>query len=435
VKVELGGGDIFSIIPLTDRHENVVSFIDDSDFNAFGDDDEYTYFWHGLHQCLKDGGFNSSHTNILCILGRSPDVENEGFRRRTEAADLQAKSYKSRATIYETLGKLNVDVLAFTPASESAAPVRDDVVDFCRESAILQYETYKNVSEVVNNFIVDRPDFNSESSRVDELMGGATIAKIYKAQERVSDCGNFFEDGVDEIVTFRQELWKQVSKIFDYGIEQDEQKVSQGEYGPALAKLIQSVYQQNEAVFKQDDLQNLLRRKFKLFTQVHIPVHVKGAKYPTCRFVVFFNEEELKKHQEIVARLHEATQQADLSKGEYKNRILENLSLNIGQLLGIKLSADDIGNMSVDELEIMITGVQKETGHKVAEGTMTVNALLGAYDASTKAYWQKFLDTQYKYLQAITGQGPKYQFSYVTSYGEVYFWVPIEHTQIFPPGK
>jgi hypothetical protein len=150
---------------------------------------------------------------------------------------------------------------------------------------------------------------------------------------------------------------------------------------------------------------------------------------------VFFNEEELKKHQEIVARLHAATQQDDLSKGEYSESILENLSLNIGQLLGIKLSADDIGNMSTDELEVMITGVEQETGHKVTAGTMTINALLKAFDSSTKVYWQEFLDKQYEYLKAISSQGPNHQFSYVTSYGEVYFWVPIELTQIFPPGK
>jgi hypothetical protein len=429
---------IFQIHPLSPSADGTVSFLQNASFRKWYDNENYTAMHYGLEKTLQEAGFNTNHTNIVFVIGSYGDYSRNAIRRR-EAEKNQDKTYRNDvSSIITNLSKLNVHLAAIQCRRDDGAKSQsfaDQSQNLILESAKSQYNLYKGAADYIDGLTLMTAsnivlDYDSEE-KIYRLKGGATKGFVAQPVEGGTlsppDLTKKLLACATSIQSYTNNFWNEMNRVLEDGAPID--NISAGALAPAAAQeIIQLVKSsQDGGGWNNEDIKKLAREKYKLYTEVYIPKHISGAKYPTHSFVLFMPQEDLEEYMIQIEKLAYAINGAP---PEELREVIYNMFLNLLFYYTGSNNERNNSRMSTADLRRIMQGLEKEGMENLERSTdfkiEDIMAKRAMDDETVRNFTDQILSNSKK-LSRILAKGKNYEFSY-TSGGNTYYWVPIDWT-------
>ena len=433
--LEVDDDKIFGISPLNVSQAEMISFVQNTNFDSWQDNDSWTSLYYGIQQSILEGGFNENHTNILFVIGNNGDYYSDRARRETAKAEGN-KTLRDKTTLTNLLAKLNTNIIAIQPnhnndrESVSFGRTMNNII---LENAKKQYSLYTRVNDYIPDLPLSNPSMPSfdESNDV-RLEGGAVYGRIVipnkgsmQTQDQVSDAIN---GSCKEIFLATNAFYTTLSDLFDKGsalnMEGDENGPNSGEITGPLARTLLKLLQKDQANME-DNLAKLVRQKYVLYTEVFMPKRINEARYPTTTYVLFMPERDLAEYTNILDELAAALNETSDKQREVLYETLVNL---IKKFSGNNQKMK-IDRMMFSELQALMQGLEDEWGIEKISQDFAIGDIFNPRqmsDAQIESFATRIVKNRNE-LKKILRMGKDYDFAYST--GEnTYYWIPIEYT-------
>ncbi|MCB0517963.1 MAG: hypothetical protein H6577_09275 [Lewinellaceae bacterium] len=425
-------GKLFDILPLTADQDKVISFINDIEFARWYDNDPWTAMYYGVHQAVLEAGLKKEDTNILILVGENGDYRGDRLRRAKNEGD---KTAMEASTIVDKLCALNIHFIALQCRNLDERP--DDVYarqcrNFILENSKCQHDLIRGVPEYIPEIQIVNPDIPEVTAgNVLDLKGGTTVGTVYRARQGAGLSREEYLDwlvqATNNVFNFTEKFWDTMSRIVNDGNSIDE--VSSGAFTPAIAKAIKQFYEgSSKKQWTEKDIINMANQKYKLYAEVFVPKHIRGAKFDAFSYVLFMPRNDLEDYLNTLRRLAVASEgPPDVQREQLFNTLVELLKQFTGDA---SLRNNDPKNTSVESLRQIMQGVAKE-GLRIGDDldNFMISDFLNKRkmsDEKVNAFIKRILNNT-EVLSDILKAGRSYEFLYTTG-NESYFWVPVEYT-------
>lgn len=426
---------IFQLQPLTSQINEVVNFVENSEFRNWYDNDNYTCLHYGLSESIKNAGFNDAYTNIIYIIGNYGDYSSHVIRKRKAEKENDPTLIVNTTQIVQQLSDLNINLIGVQGKRDDgkrSGTFTDQCQDLMLESAKLQYNDYKDATTYINDLKLltsDNIKFSEANGEGIASLEGAAV-KAYLAQPEegeiasASEVSERIEETGTEVTKFVGGFWKEMSRIVDEGAPID--NVSSGPFAPAAAKQIMDLINSSDAGFSKEDVQKIAKNKYKLYAEAYIPKEIPGAKYRPYSFVLFMPDTDLESY---LAKIDQITYALNGSSRDELRLEIYDMFIGLLKFYTGNDNQKELSKKGTDEVRRVMQGLEKEGLELQNKDDFIIGDVLHKRkmsDEEVGVFTNRLLENSRK-LSRIKKKGKDYEFSY-TSGGVTYFWVPIEWT-------
>ena len=433
--LEVEDEKIFSISPLNVSQAEMISFVENSTFDSWQDNDSWTSLYYGIQQSVLEGGFNENHTNIIFVIGNNGDYYSDRARREMAKAD-NHKTLRDKAALTDVLSRLNANIIAIQPNHNNdreSTAFGKTMSSIIVEHAKKQYQLYTRV----NDYIPDLPLSNPYMPDLDEsndvsLEGGAIYGRIVipnkGSMQTQEDVASVINGACKEIYLKTNAFYTTLSDLFDKGsaleMDGEEGGPNSGEITGPLARTLLKLLQKDEANM-QDNLAKLVRQKYVLYTEVYMPKKITTARYTTTTYVMFMPERDLAEYintlDELANALNETT--------DRQRQVLYETMVSLANKFSGNTQKSKIDRMLFSELQAYMQGLEAEWNIETISKDFALGDIFNPRkmsDAEIESFATRIVQKRND-LKKIQRLGSDYEFAYNT--GEnTYYWIPIEYT-------
>ncbi len=436
-------GKLFEIQELTTSAQEVLAFVQNSQFRRWHDNDEYCAMYYGLNRSLLEAGFNTNHTNIVFLIGNNADFSSERVRKKA-ATDSGDEALVSRGEITDKLSELDVHLLTLQIDNKDDLPSKffnRQARALIQQNAQKQYQYYVDICEDVPSLGCENPEMPDldAGSRID-LANGAVKQRMVKpnAGSRLStgDVRDEMVNAAKDINGFVEAYFDLVNSMINDGNSFDDltslssgsgssSSVSAGVLAPAFAKELKRLKDRKTGQWRTDDIKRLVDEKYQLYTEVFVPRTMSGATHNPFSFVLYMPQDDLERYIRILERVVEA---ADAPEEEKREMVQNALIELVDQFTGGS-SLTKGNNISIDQLRNLMQGVKDEG---LSLGGSDENFIISDIKNERKvdkAKLEAFVTRIHgvvKELRKIS-RTKNYEFSYKSG-EDIYYWIPVEDT-------
>jgi len=421
-------GKMFKILPLTSSKTKINDFINNIVFGSANDFDEWTTIHYNLKQAILQAGFNKEHTSIVFVIGSGGDYRSLASRR-IRAKKEKEKTFIKTAEIVDLMASFNVNISFIQAFNKGTEPYRK----FLRQAQILiletakeQFNIYRNINDFVPDLNLPNPEINDNlyNTKIVKLTGGSNYSQIAWPLENNNysekDITNIIVNSVSEIEKSKSGFSKSLSDVF---IKGNSFKNSAGSLAAPMAKFLKEIMGDK---LDKNTIKKLLKEKYKLYTEVYLPVQIEGAEYPTTSYVLFMPEDELTNY---IDQLNKLAVAADMDISKQRIELYNTLVQLLNQYTGFDMSKKEVKNATLNDLRNKMQGLTKEGVQLGGFQNFRLADIRDDRKMSDDEVYQ-FVETivdKLKRLNKILGMKGKYEFSY-TSELNTYYWIPVEYT-------
>ena len=418
-------GKLFENIPLTSNPEDVIAYLNTREFKNWLDNDSYTSMYYGLQQAILESGLNQNHTNIVILIGNYGDY-SPSYIRRKNAKNSNDNTFISTTDLEVSLAENNIHLLALQCRDDrdnASKYFSEGAGDRLLESAKYQYRLISDVKSIFPINIREPLLPSTAYETCTNLNGGVSLGRICKPSGSTMNNAELVASIIDfsnGILSHVSGFWNHVSKVVDDGNSIEE--IDLGVAGPGFIKELKKLLQERGR-WSKTDVQNLLREKYRLYTEVYVPVKIKGATHNAFSQVLFMPKPDLENY---LKTLNELKLCSDASMDQQRNCLYESMLALYEQFSG---NSELNKRTSIEDLNNIMQGLEKE-GLQVstALSRFKIDDILKEKKVSNdlvKGLIDRFIANTSN-LQKILKEGKNHEFSF-SSLNNTYFWVPIEY--------
>lgn len=426
---------VFEIQELTSDDSKVKTFLQNSQFSRWQDNDNYTAMYNGLDRALVEAGFNLNHTNIIYILGNYGDYSSYILRKR-QADKVNDPTLVDIRSVIEKLSKLNIHLVSIQ-GKRNDGKRSETFIDqnkyLLLEAAKDQYNTYKGVVDYVPDITLLGEEniqlIESVEDNMVRLNGGSVKGYSYYPTEggtlSTSVLNGSIEKSSSEIRQFVIDFWKEMNKVIEDGASFD--AFSAGALAPAAASEIVKLLKSNKQSWEEEDLKKLAKNKYQLYKEVFFPKMINGATYPPHSFVLFMPEDDLEQYLNQI----ESISYSFHAKGtnELRQEIF-NMFIDLLKYYTGNENVKELRKKSTEDVRRLMQGISDE-GLDLSQAQdfviLDVMNTKRMNDEKLRKFAERIIENAGK-LKRIINKGKSYEFSYNPGGGNTYFWIPIEWT-------
>lgn len=422
--------ELKKMTPVSNAQE-VINWLKNIPFSNFGEQDPYTGLYFGLNKAVTEADLTELHTNIIFIVGNNGDFKADGIRKAA-AEDKNDPTLLDASTVVDNLLHLNAHVYVLQCKNNDDNPSHyftKQAHYFMIENSKGQYNTFSELKKYYPDMGMAEPFLpKMESSDRLELIRSAIPGVLLKPASgnalSAAQIVEFMRSGIQKSASHLEQTNQELVAIIEKGDNLDRNPAAGG-FSPGILPFLNEIIQKSG--MSGDAARNLTDYKYQLYAEVFIPKQIKKAQHPTCSYVLFMPENDLKDHIRLLEqfitlvgdgdyydkrqRLHEAMQEmAERFSGEGNLEPFENRSLRFNNFLGLVHGIKAEGLVLVDPVQdFLLSDIVRET-------TMSNEQL--------DSFVGRIIEKKDK-LKKIFRQGKMYEFAYTTG-EEVYFWIPVE---------
>ncbi len=420
--------DMLKLLPLTSDIDKLNANINSLLFGSSNDFDDYTCIHDNLKQAILRAGFIKEHTNIIIALGGGADYR-ASTSRRLEAKKNNEKTFIKTGELVKLLSDFNINLSFVQVINKGSEPYRrflDQGKYITLETAKNQFALYRNIGNYVPDLSVKNPSYNRELSNQStiKLEGGTTQSFVSWSQENNRlKSGELYErifGIIRDILDYRNELINTMTNTFVEGRSFD---TSAGSFSAPIGKFLNEIMKDD---LNKDMVKKILKEKYKLYTEIFLPLKIKGAEHPTTSYVLFMPHRELVEYLEQLEKLAVAY---DMDVSEQRKELYSTLVQLINQYSGFDLSKRELKKVSLNDLRAKMEGLYREGLQESKLFNFNISDILNdrkMKDDEVFLFVESIVN-KIKELKKIESMKGKYEFSY-TSHDNVYYWIPMDYT-------
>ncbi len=427
----------FELCKLSENKAEVVQFFNNGTYDNFDDFDAWTNMRYGLYQSLLKGGFSEEKGNIVILIGNNSDFSTNMSRKLVDESVEGGKYVPKNKDIEKLAAKYEINFVVYQPELNSS----DESVGFSLESRgiieNLSSRLYDNLdalesaypSLAVPTYTLPEIEILEESSI--KLTNAALAAYIKKPAMDVSFDGNelkkFCTNAVEDCQTRNNKTHSTLSNIINNG-EGVDFEVSSGNWEPAIAHIINRAIESAKLTknISEEDLSKIVDRKYKLFSQVYLPLKLEGADHPLFSYVVFMPKIDFDQYTGILGDLDKTTMGSPDKQREGLYYAFISL---IEKFSGEQLSKREKENMSIDDLRSLMQGLELEGGYYLGSKLgFNIGDILDDRrlpDEEIEKIVERIVKKK-EHLVSIQNQGDSYPFIFMSAGGFRYYWLPAQ---------
>jgi hypothetical protein len=162
--------------------------------------------------------------------------------------------------------------------------------------------------------------------------------------------------------------------------------------------------------------------KYQLYTNVYLPIKCDKSTYPLFSYVLYMPESDLKSYMDDLRKCMSAMQDAPDNKREKLYAAILSLMQRVS---GNTELPEDI---TANDLFNYMNGIQKEGLSLTDEKSFYLKDIMNerkVKDTEIDEFLNR-ISSKYAKLQEIKSQGKRYEFSYVTSTEDLYYWIAVD---------
>ncbi|MGK0365708.1 MAG: hypothetical protein ACI85O_002776 [Saprospiraceae bacterium] len=430
-------GGLLEVKELDNNINNIVSFIEAAEFNAAHDFDDYTALNYSLQQTLLEAGIKGNETNIVYLIGNFGDYSADATRKATANSNGD-ETLVSILDVSERLAQMNVNLITVQCENNNTRESSKFVSagrTMMLEAANQQHSLYRGVSDFVRDANLKNPSVK-EGNDI-ELIDGPVYGKVikpirgYALDEEILILS--MSNAARATYDFTEKFWEIINRVVDDGVALDD--ISPGVLRAPVAKLIFDLEDEKSKrkEWSREDLSKLAKNKYKLYTEVFIPVKNPKSSMSPVSPVLFMPQSDL---EQYVSRM-EALELSLMGEPSKQRDGLQNALIS----LLIQLTGNDDINpkdYSIDDLRALMQGVSKDglpetddTDERIDFMIENIQSRRQMPDEKIKRYIEGLSKKTVK-LSEILRLGKRYDFSFVSGRKadgseNVYFWIPLEY--------
>ncbi|MBK8151764.1 MAG: hypothetical protein IPK61_00940 [Saprospiraceae bacterium] len=411
-------------VELIKLSSNISEFKEKINSSIFDDvrsqDSDFSCLHFALNKAIDLVGFNPQETNVIIIIGEKADFSTE--RRR--AADVSNIRLVSVNDIMQRLKLINAHICGIQLNQEaySSNKFRIDLKNILLETSKAQYNDYKGLSQSLEgkiNFGTPEPDESDAQMMMIKqssncMYSFSPMNSIIGDQEIVKSLNLFTEKVISNISAVETEVTSSTL------VKGNKLENSAGEFSAAVAKRINSLLK--ETKISPSEFSKVLSDKYKLYTNVYVPRIVSGSQNEIFSYVLYMPKGDLKRYCDDLRKCLSAQSDA----ADKKRESLYAAVLSLVKKLSGSMEMDP--NMTANDLFLYMQGIQKEGLSLKNERSFYLKDILNEAKVKDKEI-DEFLEriqSKYDILNDIYQQDKRYEFSYSTSSGDLYYWISSE---------
>ncbi len=421
---------------LSPDKDEVVSFINDAEYDNFGDLDDWTNLRYGLEQSLVKGGFTTDYSNVVIIIGNHADFVLDKSRKAVAKMLDSGKYMPKRSAIEKLAAQYEVNFVVLQPTSFDS----QESIDFGYQTRgiieNLASRLYQGLFQLkeeypgldIPPFVL--PDVNLEETKI-KLNNSAVAAYLYKpalgGSISAEEMEGFINESLKDCQNKYEELYLDISDLIEngQGIDFD---ISNGMWEPAIAHVINKsiLDAKTKGKFSEDATKKLVNRKYKLFNEVYLPNKLPSADHPLFSYVVFMPEVDFVDYLRTLKDLKAATMGSlDKQREELYFAFFELLK----KFSGENISKKEMESTNVDVLRSLMQGLSTDGDYFIGD---KLNFNIGDLrndkkinDAKISEIVNRIL-TKLESLESIAQQGDSYPFIFSSKENFKYYWLPAD---------
>lgn len=411
---------------------DVVSWVRNTPFSSFGEQDPYTGMYYGLNKAITESDLTDLHTNIIFLIGNNADFKADAIRKSVAEGN-NDPALLDASSVIDNLTHLNAHLYVMQCKNNddrSSEYFMRQAHNFILENSKSQYNNYADLKKHYPNLGMEEPflDKLETSNRIDLMRSaipGALMRPSLGGALNTAQISSFISDCVKKSVEHLKNTNEDLVGVIEKG-DQLTGSVSAGSFSPGILPILKELIQKSG--ISNEAARNLADFKYQLYAEVYVPKRVKKAQYPTCSYVLFMPERDLADYVNTLERFENS-----LGDGNYydrRQRLFEAMWDLVKRFSGNpNMPREEGERLSLNQFTSLIQGVQGEGLELVDKAQQ--NILLGDITQETSlsnteldAFINRIVDKKNK-LKRILLQNKNYEFSYTTG-DEVYFWIPVE---------
>jgi len=422
------GRDI-EILPLTPNEGKFQQFVDGVNFISMNDEDGLSNIRDGIYRGVSESGLGRDQSNIIIVLGHSPDF-SANTARRNGAIESKDPAYHTREQVVDVLEGFGASIYFIQCKNTGdvySDRYRSQAEDILLELAKSEFNVYMSTATEIG--VKTSPTLsNSESIGLNRLenclSGGFSYISPANKSLTVEEINLYATQAVDSASYYVKGSLGEITSV----IEQGKPFASSGPFSHAMAKWLDKEIKRQGSVLNKDILRSLMGTKYELYKEVYFPYKIQSAQYPLVSYTLFMPKEDLGRYIEKLKKVEEASFAS--SDNEKRTKLFNAFKELIQAFTGnYSTSNEEISKMSISEFQSLMNGVKGEglrlskeqnylLGNIIDESKMTSTEV----DGIIKRILGK-LDN----LEKIVRQGRNYEFSFSTDQ-DIYYWISLEES-------
>lgn len=417
------------LLPLTPNESKFQQFVDGVNFISMNDEDGLSNLRDGIYRGVSEAGLGREQSNIVIVLGHSPDF-SANTTRRNGAIESKDPAYHTREQIVDALGEFDASI--YFVQSKNSGDVYSDRFKSQAEDILLElakdsHNKYIGTAEEIG--VKTSPSLgNVEATGLIKLANSATggfsyISPVGKTLT-VEEMKQYANQAVDSANYYVKGSLGEITNV----IEQGKPFASSGPFSHAMAKWLDKEIKRQGSVLNKDILKSLMGTKYELYKEVYFPYKIQSAQYPMVSYTLFMPQADLQRYIDKLRKVEEASYAS--SDNEKRTKLFNVFKELIQAFTGnYSTSNEEISKMSISEFQGLMNGVKGE-GLRLSKEQ---NYLLGnIIDESKMSSTEvngiiKRILGKLDRLEKIVRQGRNYEFSFSTD-EDIYYWISLEES-------
>jgi hypothetical protein len=417
------------ILPLTTNGNKFQEFISGINFINMHDEDELSNMRDGIHRGLLESGFGKDQSNIIIVLGYSPDFSANTTRKNGAIASMDP-AYHTREDLVESLSAVNASIYFVQCKNNGdvySERFKSQAEDIILELAKNDYNNYLATGTEIG--VKDSPSLNDSAvsgiMRLNNSVGGGfayfsststslSLDEIKSYSLRAVDTSNYYIKG-------------HLTNIKNV-IEQGQPFATSGPFSAAMAKWLDKEIKRQGSVLNKDLLKSLMGTKYELYKEVYFPYKIQNANFPLVTYVLFMPQSDLQRYIEKLRKVEEASYAS--SDNERRTKLFNVFKELIQAFTGnYTTSSEEISKMSINEFQSLMNGVKGEGLRLSKEQNYLLGNILDESkmsSAKVSEVIKRILEKLDK-LEKIIRLGRNYEFSFSTD-EDIYYWITLDES-------
>ncbi len=417
------------LLPLTPNENKFQQFVDGVNFISINDEDGLSNLRDGIYRGVSEAGLGRDQSNIVIVLGHSPDF-SANTTRRNGAIESKDPAYRTREQIVDALGAFDASI--FFVQCKNTGDVYSDRFKSQAEDILLElakdsHNKYAATAEEIG--VKTSPSLgNNDVSGMIRLENSATSGFAYIGPSGKSltldEMQQFATQAVDSANYYVKGSLREITNVIDQG----KPFASSGPFSHAMAKWLDKEIKRQGSVLNKDILKSLMGTKYELYKEVYFPYKIQSAQYPLVSYTLFMPQADLQRYIDKLRKVEEASYAS--SDNEKRTKLFNVFKELIQAFTGnYSTSNEEISKMSISEFQGLMNGVKGE-GLRLSKEQ---NYLLGNIIDESKMSSTEVDDIikrilgKLDRLEKIVRQGRNYEFSFSTD-EDIYYWISLEES-------
>jgi hypothetical protein len=381
---------------------------------------DYTCMHFALKKAIDQVGFDPKETNIIIVIGEKADF-SVTKRRTMDPSNIRLITV---ADLQESLKAISAHVFFIQLNSENftSNKFRIDAKNILIETAKAQYNDYRNLENEIPgviNILTPDPD-ESDANNVKIKYAPTVMRQSIPVSGLIGE--RELKTNIEQFTEACQKLVVNIeSKVTNNSLVKGAKlENSSGEFSGAMAKRLNDILKSRKAT--NGEMVKAFADKYQLYTNVYLPIKCDKSTYPLFSYVLYMPESDLKSYMDDLRKCMSAMQDAPDNKREKLYAAILSLMQRVS---GNTELPEDI---TANDLFNYMNGIQKEGLSLTDEKSFYLKDIMNerkVKDTEIDEFLNR-ISSKYAKLQEIKSQGKRYEFSYVTSTEDLYYWIAVD---------